>query len=76
MSDTIDWEYSSKLSLMSISSYVEYETGNIYVNSPYQYENGQEKMVDISNDFICKTFFGQSFSSKDCAWTLVEIYNS
>ena len=26
----IDWEYSSNLSLMSISSYVEYETGNIY----------------------------------------------
>ena len=30
MSNTIDWEYSSNLSLMSISSYVEYETGNIY----------------------------------------------
>ena len=27
---SIDWEYSSNLSLMSISSYVEYETGNIY----------------------------------------------
>ena len=31
MSNTIDWEYSSNLSLMSISSYVEYETGNIYL---------------------------------------------
>ena len=30
MSNTIDWEYSSNLSLMSISSYIEYETGNIY----------------------------------------------
>ena len=30
ISNTIDWEYSSNLSLMSISSYVEYETGNIY----------------------------------------------
>ena len=30
MSNTIDWEYSSNLSLMSISSYVGYETGNIY----------------------------------------------
>ena len=29
ISNTIDWEYSSNLSLMSISSYVEYETGNI-----------------------------------------------
>ena len=29
--NTIDWEYSSNLSLMSISSYVEYETGNIYM---------------------------------------------
>ena len=28
--NTIDWEYSSNLSLMSISSYVEYETGNRY----------------------------------------------
>ena len=28
--NTIDWEYSSNLSLMSISSYVEYKTGNIY----------------------------------------------
>ena len=27
----IDWEYSSNLSLMSISSYVEYETGNINI---------------------------------------------
>ena len=30
MSNTIDCEYSSNLSLMSISSYVEYETGNKY----------------------------------------------
>ena len=30
ISNTIDWEYSSNLSLMSISSYLEYETGNIY----------------------------------------------
>ena len=30
MSNTIDWEYSSNLSLMSISSYVGYETGNIH----------------------------------------------
>ena len=29
ISNTIDWEYSSNLSLMSISSYIEYETGNI-----------------------------------------------
>ena len=29
MSNTIDWEYSFNLSLMSISSYVGYETGNI-----------------------------------------------
>ena len=29
MSNNIDLEYSSNLSLMSISSYVEYETGNI-----------------------------------------------
>ena len=28
----IDWEYSSNLSLMSISSYVEYETGNMHVS--------------------------------------------
>ena len=27
---TVDWEYSSNLSLKSISSYVNYETGNIY----------------------------------------------
>ena len=32
VSNTIDWEYSSNLSLKSISSYVEYETGNIYGN--------------------------------------------
>ena len=31
VTNTIDWEYSSNLSLMSISSYVEYETGNIYI---------------------------------------------
>ena len=30
ISNTIDWEYSSNLPLMSISSYVEYKTGNIY----------------------------------------------
>ena len=30
ISNTIDWEYSSNLSLMLISSYVEYETGNIH----------------------------------------------
>ena len=30
ISNTIDWEYSSNLSLMSISSYVEYETGNMH----------------------------------------------
>ena len=32
ISNTIDWEYSSNLSLMSISSYVEYETGNIDIS--------------------------------------------
>ena len=31
MSTTIDLEYSSNLSLMSISSYVGYETGNMYM---------------------------------------------
>ena len=31
ISNTIDWEYSSNLSLMSISSYVEYKTGNINI---------------------------------------------
>ena len=29
VSNTIDWEYSSNLALMSISSYVEYKIGNI-----------------------------------------------
>ena len=35
MSNTIDWEYSSNLSLMSISSYVEYKTGNMNYNGIY-----------------------------------------
>ena len=38
ISNTIDWEYSSNLSLMSISSYVEYKTGNMYgLNCKYRY---------------------------------------
>ena len=39
MSNTIDWEYSSNLSLMSISSYVEYETGNINVPPTILFRN-------------------------------------
>ena len=62
MSNTIEWEYSSNLSLMSISSYVEYKTGNM-----------NDKNVDICIKISLKMFLVIYENMRLCLYVCQEL---